>query len=236
MFFAGKIICQLSNYSCQFFQRELVFVAMNKLIENNVKPIALSIGGFLLVCIIAAAVFEIRSQRQAKALTALWEAKRKSEQLIGEKKLSEAKAVLEEIAAKYKGTSAAYDANLSIGDINSQEKDYAGAAKSYQGAADSAPDKFSKMLATYNRGTAEEQGGNCQAAVQIYEEAIKLSAGDYLSPELMMAEARCYETLGDKAKAAALYKDVHDKFANKTYYSATAAANQQRLQAETVKN
>lgn len=208
----------------------------SKFIEANLKSILISIAGILLVCVAVGLVLEVRGAKEAKAQSALWEAKRNADQLITENKITEAADALSGIASKFSGTHAAFDASLSLGDIYAKQSKFSEAAQQYQLAVNNAPDKFSKMLATYNRGVAEEQGKQCELAIKSYEEAIRLAVGDFLNPELMMAEARCWEQLGDKAKASALYKDIHSKFANKTYYSNAAAVFEQRLAAEKVKN
>jgi tetratricopeptide (TPR) repeat protein len=212
-------------------QGTVVFVAMNitKFIETNIRAILLSAGGILLVCVVAAIVIQLRAARESKAQSKLWETKRDMEKLVADKKWDEAVARLSELTSKFKGTHAAFDASLSLADIFVQQQKYQEAAQQFQVSAENAPDKFAKMLAIYNRGTAEEQSGKCDMAVKSYEEAIKIGVGDFLNPELLMAQARCWEILGDSTKALAIYKEVREKYTNKSYYSNAAAVFQQRL-------
>jgi tetratricopeptide (TPR) repeat protein len=102
----------------------------------------------------------------------------------------------------------------------------------YQKAADEAADPFSKLLSIYNVGTARESQGKLDEAVKAYEQALAISGSDFLRPEILMAQARCYEALNQGKKAIEIYKTVEDKYASRSYYSGAASAYEKQLSAK----
>ena len=85
------------------------------------------------------------------------------------------------------------------------------------------------MLSHYTLGVAKETAGKLQEAVAEYEDALKAQGSDALRPEILMAQARCFEALKQPAKAIELYKTVQEKFATRSYYSGAASAFEKQL-------
>jgi hypothetical protein len=65
--------------------------------------------------------------------------------------------------------------------------------------------------------------------VKAYGDALNISGSDFLRPEILMAQARCYEALHQAAKAIEIYKTVQDKYATRSYYSGAASAFEKQL-------
>lgn len=199
-------------------------------LNNNLKLAA----GLLAVTVIAAlgyGLFADRAkQRQATAATALYEARKLADGFLPAKKFADAAAQYRAVAEKFSGTQAAYEAALNAADILLEAKDFDQALKLYGRAVEIAPDNFTKTLALYNRGIAEEAAQKPAQAVQSFAEAAKVSKSDFLLPELMMAQARAYESMRDLPKAMDTYRSIQDKFASKPYYASLAAAFLAQLQ------
>ena len=188
------------------------------------------IAGFVAIALAAGLWGLMRSQgmaKERKAANALYDATQKANTLVNEKKFAEAVAVYKELAASFPKTRAGFDAVLRMGDIWSDSGNLEEAIKQYEEAIKTAPDAFSRSLAEYNVGVAYENSGKYAEAAAKYESAMK--ASEAMKPELLLAQARCYEKLGQKPKALELYKTLQEKFANKGYYSGAAAASAARL-------
>jgi tetratricopeptide (TPR) repeat protein len=174
---------------------------------------------------------ERKKAREKEATNFLYDTQVSVRALSEQKKFKEAEAALQPLLEKYPGTRAAYEAQLQMGDLWMENGAFAEAVKSYQLAADNAKDAFSKLLAKYNLGIAEESAGKFQEAVASYDDAMKVEGSDFLKPEILMAQARCFEALKNLPKAAEIYQQIQKDFASRSYYSGAAAAFERLLSA-----
>jgi tetratricopeptide (TPR) repeat protein len=172
---------------------------------------------------------EIKSRRDRDATNMLYEAQVAARKSIEAKNPDEAEKAYEGLLSKFKGTRAAFEAHLHIGDLWMDAGSHEKAFPHYQAAVASANDPFSRLIAHYTLGVSRESSGKFQEAVSSYEEALKIQGSDFLRPEILMAQARCYEGLQQPAKAIELYKTVQDKFASRSYYSGAASAFEKQL-------
>ena len=203
----------------------------NFLVENY-RLIVAGVIAALVIGIGAAIFIETNNKKEVAASAALFEARVAVTELKKEKKITQAAEKYLAVAQKYVRTYAGFEALLAAADLLVENKSYPDAIKNYDAAATRAPDNFSKLLALYSKGIAQENSGAQQDALKSYEVAIATSNSDYLKPELLMAEARCYESLKDFKKAGEIYKSVQDKYPTKSYYSSAAAAFYTQLQAQ----
>lgn len=177
---------------------------------------------------------ESRHAREAKATDALYEAQKSARTLAEQKKATEADAALAKVSEEYSGTRAAYEAALQAGDIFMDAGSYPEAVKRYEQAVSAANDSFSKILARYSVGVAKESAGQFQEAAAAYDDALNTKGSDFLKPEIMMAQARCFEALGQAPKALSIYEQVQKDFAGNSYYSGAAAGFASKLTAAPV--
>jgi tetratricopeptide (TPR) repeat protein len=85
-------------------------------------------------------------------------------------------------------------------------------------AADSGAELFQKAV------TAERAAGNLEQAIKLYQQVAKEFASDRgLAAKALVAEARCYEKLGQD-KAVKIYEQVARDYKDQREPSATAAA------------
>lgn len=192
----------------------------------------------LLAGVVAAAILVIvgigiwkdrAAKREAAATNLLYETQVTARNLAAQNKMEEATKAYDPLFEKFPKSRAAYEGHLQIGDIWMDARNFENASKYYEMATHSAPDTFSRLLAQYNLGIAQETSGQLQQAVATYETALKNAGSDFLRPELLMAQARCYEALGQPDKAIEVYKMVQEKFATRTYYSGAASAFEKQL-------
>ena len=204
----------------------------NKLQENifkNWKALAAACGAILLLALVVGVWKSREAERDRAASNLLYEIQAQSKSLIASKKYAEAEKMFDPLFEKYSGTRAAFEAQLQMGDLWMDAESYPEAVKRYEKAADIAKDPFSKVLVRYNLGIAKESAGQFQEAVVSYEDALSTKGSEFLRPEILMAEARCYEALNQVAKAVGIYKTVQEKYAAKTYYSGAASAFEKQL-------
>jgi TolA-binding protein len=175
---------------------------------------------------------EHRSNRELAATNALYDAQLKAKDLVVAKHLDEAEKSFDRLLADYPNSRAAYEAELQIGDVWMEAKNFDKATAHYEKASQLGKDSFSKLLALYNLGIAQESAGKFSEAVATYEQTIKAEGSDFLRPEVLMAQARCYEALKENQKAIEVYKTVQEKFATRTYYSSAASAFEKQLTAK----
>lgn len=194
----------------------------NWLIEN-IKGITSIIGIIVVVLIIAAGISEYMKYREKNAVEALYTARSQVEALSPEKKASEGVQILEGMAKNFSRSRAAYEAIILMGDIYADAKNYAEALKYYQRAAEGAPDEFAKVMAMYNKATAEELAGNCPQAIHTYADIQKLKSAKFLLPEALLAQGRCLETLKEYARASEVYQKIQNEYPNNSYYSSAAS-------------
>lgn len=199
------------------------------LIAKQWKVLAGAAGVLVLVLGIVGVWQELQSRRDREATNMLYEAQVSARKHLEAKRPDEAEKAYEALLAKFKGTRAAFEARLHLGDLWMDSANYDKAIQHYQTAVDTASDAFSRLLAHYTLGVARESAGKYQEAVASYEEALKAPGSDFLRPEILMAEARCYEALQQPAKAIELYKQVQEKFASRSYYSGAASAYEKQL-------
>lgn len=178
----------------------------------------------------AVGIWKDRQQKRETAATnALYDAQRAAAGFIAAKQFEQAEQSFAKLFADYPGSRAAYEAELQIGDFWMDAKNLENASVHYEKAAQLAKDSFSKLLARYNLGIAQESAGKCKEAVATYEETLKTEGADFLRPELLMAQGRCYEALKENQKAIEVYKTVQEKFAARSYYSGAASAFEKQL-------
>lgn len=200
--------------------------------QTHGKKMALATAIVVALLLGWALIAEQKHKQQVQAANALFQLKTILQADIAAKKYSEVGAKFADLAKKYSGTPAGFEAALSAADMYVEAKQYDQAIQQYSLAVDQATDGFTKTLALYNRGVAQENSGKLQDALQSFDQAVKVTSGDSLKPELMMAQARAYESLGDAKKAVELYRSIQDKFAAKPYYANMAAAFLSRIQAK----
>ena len=200
---------------------------------ENLKLLLALLGAIL---VIAAIVLFFQAKHEAKereAANALFEMRKMTDPLTQAKDYKSAAGILETVVEKFPGTRASFEANLMIADCFVDAKLPEKAIPYYTKAASEAPDNFTKVLALYSKGIAEESAGKVSEAVQSLDAAMKTSGSQFLTPEILMAQARSYEAMKNFAKAAEVYKTVEEKFANKSYYSSAAAAFLAKINAAT---
>ena len=198
-------------------------------LANNWKAVLGFIVAVLVVVAAAGALRERKHAREQAGANALYDAQTAARDFAAKKQYGEAEKVFGQVLDKFSGTRAAYEAELQIGDFWMEGKSFEQAAAHYEKAGSMAPDPFSRLLALYNLGIAQESGGKFKEAVATYENTLKVENADFLRPEVLMAQARCYEALNEKQKAIDLYKTVQEKFASRSYYSGAASAFEKQL-------
>lgn len=199
------------------------------MIAKQWKVLAGAAGALVLVLGIVGVWSEMQGRRDREATNMLYEAQTSARKAMEAKKPEDAEKAYEALLAKHKGTRAGYEARLQLGDLWMDSANYDKAIPHYQAAVDASKDPFSRLLALYTLGVARESSGKFQEAVAAYEEAQKAPGSDFLRPEILMAQARCFEALQQPAKAIELYKTVQDKFASRSYYSGAASAYEKQL-------
>lgn len=191
-------------------------------IEQNFKAIVVLFAAFVLAVLIVIGLRQMSETREKEASELLFQAHGKAAELV-KTDVNAAASAYDLLLEKYPRTRAAFDANLQIGDYWMEKGKYDEAAKRYAQAAAKSQDNFSKILAQYNLGAAYESAGEYQEAVKSYENAQAIKAAEFLRPELLMAEARCYEALKNLSKASEIYKLIQDKYMAKSFYSGAAS-------------
>jgi tetratricopeptide (TPR) repeat protein len=173
----------------------------------------------------------MHAKKELEASNSLYDAQQSAKKAVTEKNYEQAEKAYTAMIDGHLGTRAAFEAELSAGDMWMDAGNYDKATSFYDRAAKDASDPFSKLLATYTIGTAKESAGKNEEAVKAYEEALSFSGSDFLRPELMMAQARCYEALNQPQKAIEIYKAIQEKYPTRSYYSGAAAAFEKQLSA-----
>ncbi len=191
-------------------------------VEQNLKAIGVLLAAVLLILVIVGVLRDVAATREKEASELLFQARAKSEVLAKTDEKAAADA-FDTLIQKYPSSRAAFEAELLAGDVWMAKNKFSEAEKRYALAAEKAQDNFSKLLALYNLGAAQENEGAFDRAVQSYGGAEAVKASEFMRPELLMAEARCYEALKNVAKATELYKIIQDKYAAQTFYSGAAA-------------
>jgi|GEM_PF-5116504 len=204
----------------------------NKFVDMIVaqwKVLAGVIGAVLVLVAFVGIWGEMKGRQEREATNHLYDAQVKSRQAVTDKKFEDAEKAYQPLFDKYEGTRSAFEGHLQLGDVWMDAGNFEKAIGHYGLALKSANDPFSKLLAHYTLGVAKESSGKYQDAVGEYEEALKAQGSDFLRPEILMAQARCFEALQQPAKAIELYKTVQDKFATRSYYSGAASAYEKQL-------
>jgi tetratricopeptide (TPR) repeat protein len=193
------------------------------------------LGALVAVVLVAAAVVagmdSMRSKKELAATNALYDAQQNARKAIADKKYPEAESALVSVMDQNKGTRAAFEAALQAGDMWMDAGNYDKAVSFYQRAAAEGGDTFSKLLSTYTIGIAKESAGKYDEAVKAYDDALAITGSDFLRPEILMAQARCYEALNQPKKAIDIYKTVEEKYSTRAYYSGAASAYEKQLSA-----
>lgn len=199
------------------------------MIAKQWKVLAASAGTLVLVLAIVGVWGEMKSRKEREATNLLYEAQVSARRSADQKNFEEAEKAYKPVLEKYPGTRSAFEAELQMGDLWMDAGNFEKAIQHYDGALKSAKDPFSQLLGHYTIGVAKESAGKLQEAVAEYEAALKAQGSDFLRPEILMAQARCYEALQQPAKAIELYKTVQDKFAARAYYAGAASAYEKML-------
>jgi tetratricopeptide (TPR) repeat protein len=130
--------------------------------------------------------------------------------------LAEPVKQLQLIVTDFSNTRAAFEARLTLGDLYYNHGQAEKSVKWYQEAADSAPGTFEKALAFYALGYSFENAAKPGEALKIYEKA--LNQGEVgLKGDLLLATARCYESMHDIAKARSTYDRIIAELPNTDY-------------------
>ncbi len=196
------------------------------------KPIAAA-AVLVVVAIALLGVWnELRARKDREATNALYEAQVVARKLVDAKNFEEAEKTFAPLIEKFSGTRAAFEAELQVGDIWMDAGNFPRATEHYNRAANMTKDPFSRLLAQYNIGVAAETAGKPQEAVAAYESALGVQGSEFLRPEILMAQARCYEALNQAAKAIEIYKTVQEKYSTRAYYSGAASAYEKLLSAK----
>jgi tetratricopeptide (TPR) repeat protein len=174
---------------------------------------------------------EYRASREQKATNLLFELQGKARAFTEQKNAAEVEKVYQPLFQEFPRSRAAFEARLQLGDLLMDGGNFDGAVEQFKQAEDYAQDGFSRLLVQYSQGVAYESAGKWQEAAAAYEKALSVSGVESLRPEILMAQARCYEALDQADKAVALYKAVQEKFANRSYYSGAASAFEKQLSA-----
>ncbi len=201
---------------------------------NEQWKLLLGIVAALLVVVAIAGVWSsYKSKRELQATSMLYELQAGVRAAVIQKKYEEAAAAYKPLLEKYSGSRVAFEAELQIGDLWMEAGNFPRAIEHFEKAVKLASDPFSQLLSHYTLGVAKESAGKYQEAVADYEAALQGKGADSLRPELLMAQARCYEALNQPAKAIEIYKTVQEKFATRSYYSGAASAYEKQLSATT---
>lgn len=196
-----------------------------KLLAGVVAAVAVVVGGY--------AFWKERSSAgERAAINMLYEAQVSARTLIAQKNADGATKALHAVVDKYPSSRAAFEASLQEGDIWMDEGKFDDAVKSYGWAENNAKDGFSRVLARYNLGIAQESAGKFSEAVISYDDAMKVQDSTFLKPEILMAKARCFEALKDVAQAIGIYQQIQKDFANRSFYNGAAAAFEKQLSAK----
>lgn len=191
------------------------------------------IAGAIAIVLVGAVGFGLWKDRQIsferKASEALFEAQIAAKDSINSKNIPEAEKKFSQLFEKFGKSRAAFEASLLLGDLYMDVENYAEAQKRYAAAEILAKDTFSKLLARYNLGIAKESAGDFTAALESYDQALKLGASDFLRPEILMAKGRCLEALKKVAEAIQVYQEVQKNFAARSFYSGAASALEKKL-------
>ncbi len=204
----------------------------NKYVDMIVKQwkvLAGAAGTLVVILAIAGIWGEMKSKREREAVSQLYDAQVLARAAVAEKKFEDAEKAFQPLFDKHPASRSAYEAHLQLGDIWMDAGNFDKAISHYDSALKSASDPFSKLLGHYTLGVAKESAGKLQEAVTEYEEALKAQGSDFLRPEILMAQARCFEALQQPAKAIEIYKTVQEKFATRSYYSGAASAYEKQL-------
>lgn len=128
-----------------------------------------------------------------------------------EEKLKGGIAALERVSEDYSSTLAGFDAKMQLAslyfDHATDAAAYEKAAKWFERAANGAPSSDHAGAALYGLGYTQEALGKCDEAVKTFERAANSGANALLG-DLLRAQARCYETLGDSANAKKTYERI----------------------------
>jgi tetratricopeptide (TPR) repeat protein len=196
------------------------------------KMIASVVGAALVIVALMGVWNEFKSRRDREATSLLFEAQVKARVAMEQKRVEDAEAAYRPLLEKFPTSRAAYEGQLQLGDLWMDKGDYARAISHYEQAARVANDAFSRLLATYTLGVAKESAGKFQEAVADYDTALSSQGSDFLKPEILMAQARCYEEIHQAQKAIEIYKTVQEKFPTRAYYSGAASAFEKQLSAK----
>jgi tetratricopeptide (TPR) repeat protein len=196
---------------------------------DNIQAITAIVGAVVVALVVAAGVSEYFKHREKKAVEALYQARMAFDAIPADRRAVDGVAVLEKIVKDEKGTRAAYEALVTIGDTLIDAKKFDEAAKYFANAADAAPDEFARVLALYSKASAEESGANCKVAVVTYTELGKIKGAKFLTPEALLSQGRCFENLGEFAKASEAYQRIQNEFPNNSFYTNAAQVFLEKL-------
>lgn len=85
--------------------------------------------------------------------------------------------------------------------------------KSYNGK-----DTFTKVLAVIATGDAEYEQGNVKEAISLYEKAARMEDNYVTTPFALFKAGFAYQTEGNYAKAAELYREIKQNYPQSTEY------------------
>jgi predicted negative regulator of RcsB-dependent stress response len=123
---------------------------------------------------------------------------------------------LKAVGEKHKGTSPGFQAEMMLGNLYLDHGSAVDAIPHYLVAAENPPGDLEKMSAYFTLAQAQESAGKCNDAVGSVDRALNTGNAS-LKGDLLMTQARCYETLNDSAKAKAAYERIVNELPGTPY-------------------
>jgi tetratricopeptide (TPR) repeat protein len=116
-------------------------------------------------------------------------------------------AALDSVLTNHKGTLAAFQAEMLYGNLYMDHGSAASAVPHYAAAVTQAPEALEKMSALFSLAEAQESSNQCADAVKSIDQALATGVAT-LKGDLLVTQARCYETLKDSAQAKKVYDRI----------------------------
>ncbi|MFZ9595816.1 MAG: tetratricopeptide repeat protein [Bdellovibrionia bacterium] len=145
-----------------------------------------------------------------------------------DQKFPETLKKLEEVVRQFPSTRAAFEARLKLGELYYSHGEASKSLSWFEKSVQSASSKFEKTLALSSLGYALENTGKKSDAVTAFQKALSLGQ-TWVKGDLLLATARCYEALSDRAKARSTYDQILAELPN-TDYSQAAEASKSLLE------
>ncbi len=194
--------------------------------EDNLKLVLFAGGAILLAVIIAFGLMWSRGNRDRAAGKALDIAVATYQSLalgdetsdIGKVKdgLNQSLKSFRDVSSRYPRTVQGDSATLYASNILFRMGSFNEAAAALEDLISHEPEFSRKLQASYLLGRVYEGGGNYKKAISVYGGLLE-SSGVEMRPVLMMDRARCFKLEGDRDRAADIYRNVAQDFADSVY-------------------